>query len=275
MKLTRPGIAALACAAVAVAALVLLVQGRRESAQLGEELAEARRQMGELEQRAGALEAENAALRKQIEDEGLEPSAPIPAARPADAPRLEAVRELAALQTRHESLQQQFTSLQERFGELEGALEQLTASNRQLSAAETTLKDQLDSARRIVTATEAELKSKAGRVEQLEDSLRRVRDQASGADRRSGQISQSLRQIEDINRRREDTLSALQRRYRDVTDQLRALSLRLDTMRDNPTPLGATDLSRIVSAVQSAEEDLRTLTSLNTQARSAIDRLQQ
>lgn len=274
MKLTRTGIAALACAAVAASALVLLVQARRGSDQLGQELAEARRQMGEQEQRIGALETENAALRKQIEDEGLEPSAPKPAARPADAPRLEAVRELAALQTRHESLQQQFTSLQERFGELEGALEQLTAGNRQLSATETSLKDQLASARRLIAATEAELKSKAGRVEQLEASLRRVRDQASGADRRSEQISQSLRQIEDINRRREDTLSALQRRYRDVTDQLRALSLRLDTMRDNPTPLGSTDLSRIVSAVQSAEEDLRTLTSLNTQARSAIDRLQ-
>lgn len=274
MKFSRSILAALICATVAVAAVVLLVAARREAAESSALLESARTLAQDLQQRTSALASENQALRQQIEAEGLEPAAPLPAARPADPAKLEAIRELAALQTRHEALQLQVTSLQNRLAELEGSLEQINSENRRLSAAETSLKDQLDSTRRVVTATEAELKSKAGRVEQLEASLRRFRDQASGADRRASQITQSLQQLEDINRRREDTLNALQRRYRDVTDQLRSLALRLDTQRDNPVPLGATDLSRISSAVQSAEDDLRTLTSLNTQARSAIDRLQ-
>lgn len=193
--------------------------------------------------------------------------------RTGDGNRLEAVRELSALQTRHDALQQQFGALQNRMAEVEGALEKLTAENRRLSAAESSLNDQLESNKRVVAAMDAELKSKTVRVDQLEASLRRLRDQTSGAERRSGQITQGLRQLEEINRRREDTLNALQRRYRDVTDQLRSLALRLDTQRDSPAALGATDLSRIASAVQSAEEDLRQLTSLNTQARNVIERL--
>ena len=274
MKFSRSILAALICAAVAVAALVLLLAARREAAESSAALEAARAHAQNLEQQTSALAAENQTLRQQIEAEGLQPAAPPPATRPADPSKLEAVRELAALQSRHEALQLQVTGLQNRLAEMDGALERLNSENRRLGAAEASLKDQLDSTRRVVTATEAELKSKAGRVEQLEASLRRFRDQASGADRRTSQITQSLQQLEDINRRREDTLNALQRRYRDVTDQLRSLALRLDTQRDNPVPLGATDLSRISSAVQSAEDDLRTLTSLNTQARTAIDRLQ-
>jgi chromosome segregation ATPase len=274
MKFSRSVLAAFLCAAVAVAAVVLLLAARREAAESTAALESARAHAQNLEQQTSVLASENQTLRQQMEAEGLQPATPQPATRPADPGKLEAVRELAALQTRHEALQLQVTGLQNRLAELDGALERLNAENRRLSAAESSLKDQLDSTRRVVTATETELKSKTGRVEQLEASLRRIRDQASGADRRASQITQSLQQIEDINRRREDTLNALQRRYRDVTDQLRSLALRLDTQRDNPVPLGATDLSRISSAVQSAEDDLRTLTSLNTQARSAIDRLQ-
>ena len=274
MKFSRSILAALICATVAVAAIVLLLAARREASESSAALETARAHAQNLEQQTSALAAENQTLRQQIEAEGLQPAAPPPATRPADPSKLEAVRELAALQSRHEALQLQVTGLQNRLAEMDGALERLNSENRRLGAAEASLKDQLDSTRRVVTATEAELKSKAGRVEQLEASLRRFRDQASGADRRASQITQSLQQLEDINRRREDTLNALQRRYRDVTDQLRSLALRLDTQRDNPVPLGATDLSRISSAVQSAEDDLRTLTSLNTQARTAIDRLQ-
>jgi chromosome segregation ATPase len=244
------------------------------SADLARQLEEARQRIQTLESEASALHAGNEALRKQLEAEGLHPAAPPPPARTADPAKLEAVRELAAVQNRYEALQQQFAALQNRFAELEGTLEKLTGEKTRLEAAEASLRDQLGSTQRVVAAMEAELKSKNGRVEQLEASVRRLRDQASGADRRSSQIAQTLRQLEEINRRREDTLSAMQRRYRDVTDQLRSLALRVDTQRDSPGAMGLTDLSRITNAVQSAEEDLRLLTSLNTQARAAAERLQ-
>lgn len=275
MKFSRAGLFSLILALVAAGALGLLVLEQQRGAQTAAGLEDARRQLTLAESRIADLESTNQSLRAQLEAEGLEPKSAPPAARPTDSSKLETVRELAALQTRHETLQQQFSTLQTRLAEVEAALEKLTSDNRRLSASETSLRDQIDSNRRVITAMEAEIKSKAGRVEQLEDSVRRFRDQTSGADRRAAQITQALKQLEEINRRREDTLNALQRRYRDVTDQLRSLALRMDTQRDSPSALGTTDISRITSAVQSAEEDLRQLGGLNTQARTAIDRLTQ
>jgi chromosome segregation ATPase len=275
MKFTRSGVLAILFATGAAALLALLVLEQRHAAEIAAGWESAKQELRASEARLGEVEQENRSLRTQLEAEGLEPRVAAPVARPANVAKLETVRELAALQTRYEALQEQFVAVQNRLGELEGALEKLTNENRRLSGGESSLRDQLDSNRRVITAMEAELRSKAVRVDQLEESLRRVRDQASGTDRRSAQITQAVKQLEDINRRREDTLNALQRRYRDVTDQLRSLSLRMDTQRDSPDALGVTDISRITSAVQSAEEDLRTLVSLNTQARNAIDRLTQ
>lgn len=277
MKLTKAALAAFAFAVLAAVALFLLSGEKLVSENAARQMEDARRQTEILEQQVAVLQQDNESLRKQLEAEGLEPAAPKPATRPAESGKLEAVRELAALQTRYEALGKQFAELQNRFAEMEGTLEKLTGENRRAAAAETMLRDQLASTQRVVTAMEAEIKSKGARVEQLEASVRRFRDQVSGADRRASQISQVLQQLDDINRRREDTLNALQRRYRDVTDQLRSLALRLESQRDSPSSpssLGSTDLSRITNAVQSAEEDLRVLTSLNTQARAAAERLQ-
>lgn len=275
MKLSKTGVAAFAFAVLAAAALFLLSGEKMANLNIARQLDEARQRSQSLQDQIAGLQAENESLREQLKAEGLHPAAPAPAARPAESGKLEAVRELAAMQTRYEALQQQFTSLQNRFAELEGTLEKLTLESRRSASIESSLKDQLASTQRVVTAMEAELKSKTARVEQLEESVRRFRDQASGADRRASQIAQVLRQLDDINRRREDTLNAIHRRYREVTDQLRTLALRLDTQRDSPSTVGTTDISRITSAVQSAEEDLRLLTNLNTQARAATERLQQ
>lgn len=275
MKLSKTGAAAIAFAVLAAAALFLLAGEKKANLEIARQLGEARQQSQSLEAQLAGLRAEHLPPRDQTHAGGIQPAAPAPAARPAESGRLEAVRELAAAQSRHDALRQQFTDLQNRFAELEGTIEKLAKEGRRAAAAEASLKDQLASAQRVVAAMEAELKSKAVRADQLEESVRRFRDQASGADRRASQIVQVLRQLDEINRRREDTLNALQRRYRDVTDQLRALALRLDTQRDNPTTVGTTDISRITSAMQSAEEDLRVLTSLNTQARAAAERLQQ
>lgn len=276
MKLTKTGIAAFAFAALAAAALFLLAREKMANQDVARQLDEARQQSQSLEAQLATLRAGNESPQGQLKAEGAQPAAAsAKASRPAESAKLETVRELAAMQTRYESLQQRFADLQNRFAELEGTLEKLSKENRRSTAAEASLKDELASTRRVVTAMEAELKSKTARVEQLDESVRRARDQASGADRRASQVAQLLRQLEDINRRREDTMNSMQRRYREVTDQLSALALRLESQRDNPSTVGTSDISRIVSAVQSAEEDLRLLTSLNTQAKAAAGRLQQ
>ncbi|MGC4048579.1 MAG: hypothetical protein QM757_03495 [Paludibaculum sp.] len=70
-------------------------------------------------------------------------------------------------------------------------------------------------------------------------------------------------------------MNSLQRRYRELTDQLRALAVRLEhSERDSPVT-AAPDISRIQTTVQSAEDDLRQLLSLNTQAQSLTQKLGQ
>lgn len=273
MKLTQHAIFTILLAAALIAAGGLVFRGNHERTRLAAELEQSSKARASAELLAGSLHDENETLRKQLEAEGLQPAAPRTAARLVDPARLEAVKELAQLQARYAALQTSLKDLQNRTAELEGTLDRLTSENKRLASAEADLKDQVASTQRVVQAMEPELKTKADRVTQLETSLRKYQDEANGADRRLSQISAALREIEDINRRRETAINSIQRRYRDVSDQLRALALRLDTQRDNATPVAATDLSRISSAVQGAEDDLRQLASLNTQAQRAAARL--
>jgi hypothetical protein len=60
-----------------------------------------------------------------------------------------------------------------------------------------------------------------------------------------------------------------------LTDAYRALALRLDTQRDSQTPMQITsgEVSRITSAVQSAEDELRQLSTLNAESLRLTQRL--
>jgi hypothetical protein len=124
---------------------------------------------------------------------------------------------------------------------------------------------------------EAELKTKTDRVGSIESELRRARDANSAETRRNSQIAAILSSFDEINRRRENTLTSLQRRYRDLTDAYRALALRLDTQRDSQTPVQITsgEVSRMTTTVQSAEDELRQLNTLNAEAQRLTRRLQQ
>jgi len=151
-------------------------------------------------------------------------------------------------------------------------MERASAENRRLEAAEAALREELENTRRIVQAMEAEIRAKNERLAQMETTLRRTREELSALAQRNASTSQLLNELSDINRRRENTVTSLQRRYRDITDQLRALAVRLDTQRDNPAA-AVGDLSRIQTAVQSAEEDLRQLNVLNSQSQQLMQRL--
>ncbi len=273
MKLTPHAILTLLLAAALAASGLLLVRSNTERTRLAAELDQSAKTRAAAEDQIAAVHSENDTLRKQLEAEGLQPAAPRTSVRTVDPARLEAVKELAQLQNRYAALQSSLKDVQNRTAELEGTIERLNTENKRLTSAEADLKDQLASTQRVVQAMEPELKTKADRITQLEASLRKFQDEASGADRRQSQIAAVIRELEDINRRRENAINSIQRRYRDVSDQLRSLALRLDTQRETATPVGATDLSRISTAVQGAEDDLRQLATLNTQAQRATARL--
>ena len=94
------------------------------------------------------------------------------------------------------------------------------------------------------------------------------------ASQKSTQAASLANELLDINRRRENVITSLQRRYREMTDVLRALTVRLDTQRDSVATV-APDISRMQSTAQSAEDDLRQLASLNTQAQRIAQKLGQ
>ncbi|MGJ5815911.1 hypothetical protein [Paludibaculum fermentans] len=239
--------------------------------------------LGELEKsneaaagKAAALTKENDTLRAQLAERGIEPAA---AAAPAhksegEGRRLDAIRELAQVQARLSAATASNAELQNRIRDLESTRETLTLENKKLSASESGVREDFESTRRVVQAMEAELKTKNDRLSQLETNLRHSREELTALQKKSGTSGDTANSLLEVNRRRETVLNSLQRRYRELTDQLRALAVRLDTQRDSPVT-AAPDISRIQTTVQSAEDDLRQLLSLNTQAQSLTQKLGQ
>jgi chromosome segregation ATPase len=119
---------------------------------------------------------------------------------------------------------------------------------------------------RISDALETELKFKAQRLTQVEQSEKLLQEKLAKADQASRRAVVGTRDLEDLNRRREASLTTLERRYREVTDLYRSFSLNLQTRESSSQGMQAGDLSRIQTALQQAEEELRQLRSLNVRA---------
>jgi DNA repair exonuclease SbcCD ATPase subunit len=238
------------------------------------QIAELKKGLATRDAQSTVLQADLATLRRQLAEKGIEPAvAPRPSGAPvSEAQRLEAIRELSQTQSRLSAATASLSELQNRISELESSIDRLNADNKRLSASEANLKEDLDNTQRLVAALESEVKAKNERLSQLDSTLRKARDEMAALAQKSTQSTPLLTELADINRRRENTLTAIQRRYREVTDQLRALAVRLDTQRDNPAP-AVGDISRIQTAVQSAEDDMRQLNTLNARAQRISQQL--
>ena len=88
-------------------------------------------------------------------------------------------------------------------------------------------------------------------------------------------VAHIITNLQDLESRREVYLTSILRRYRDITDEFRAMSGMLDTNRDgNSTACSGAVLSRIQSAVNSAEDDLRQVNELNARTQKLEKQLQ-
>ncbi len=186
----------------------------------------------------------------------------------ANAARLEATRMVGKLEEGVTAANSKAISLEARNGELEIGMEKLNAENQRLLASEADLKERLSGTNRIVEAMQVEMKGRTERLTQLDIENRTLREENRKLSERSAQASGVTRDLDDINRRRDALLNQIQRRYRDLTDQFRMLAGRSDR---EGIGSGGGDLSRLQHAVSLAEEDLRQLDALNSQA----NRLQQ
>lgn len=273
---TRIVLLAVLPAAAAAAALTFYAVSRQNRTVLEERDRGHRAEIARLRELSESAQAQIETLRRELELAGVPlPASPaVKAQKPSDAEHLEAVRQLALVQRQVADLTAANRELQSRAVDLQSAVDKLSAENRKLTAETDDLRDSMERTRRVVAATEAELKTKTERLVQLETALARTREENAGATAQLRSISGLLRDFEDLNRRRENTLTSLQRRYRELTDLYRSTLLAIEQQRDNPAIRQLPDASRIQSTVLAAEDDLRQIASLNTQAQRLAQRLQ-
>lgn len=134
-----------------------------------------------------------------------------------------------------------------------------------MRAGETELREQLAVAQQDGDAAKAAAGSRQAAFRDLDTANQQLRRQLSEATQGNGRRKQAGIELDEIGRRRESYLNNILGRYREATELFRAMSLRLDNPRDAGSPL-SNDLSRIQQAIQLADEDLRQLRALNSQA---------
>jgi chromosome segregation ATPase len=182
-----------------------------------------------------------------------------------DAARQELIKLVDAKQRQLDAAGAAIQDLQHKMAQMDAEVSRLKEEGAAMQTAEKDLRERLDSASKLAEVLQAEMKSRDARLAQLQgsnkDLLRRSEDSARKLDR----LMTLWEEVNDLNRRRDTYLTSILRRYREVSDFYRTLALRVDSPREGTTPVNA-DLSRLQNAITLADEDLRQLRSLNTQA---------
>lgn len=205
------------------------------------------------------------------EQEPEEPEAPAPGKLIANTspstPPTEYIRIIAETQAALEAARKELSSARNDIAALQARAAEEQEQRDKLSAELAELNEALASTKRVVAATQTELKAKNDRLVRLETSEKLVREAAGKAELESAKTLRAAQELEDLNRRREVLLNSMVRRYREVTDQYRTLSLRVQSRADQlGLDPGAGELSRIQTSVQQAEEEFRQLNGLSAQA---------
>lgn len=219
----------------------------------------------QLRDRSQRIEREAAALREALVKAG---QAVPPATRPfverAPPSPASETSELEGLRSALAETRDVVEARTARILQVEEALAKAEEENGRVSTALRERDERLASLDRLVQALQAELKTKEARIAQMEIVNRRVEDRDRMAAAEAERINRLRRDLEEIHRRQETHLLNMLRRFREVTDQYRAVAARSVNDRDGVAP--PLDLSRIQTAIASAEDDLRQVQQLGAQA---------
>jgi predicted nucleic acid-binding Zn-ribbon protein len=137
------------------------------------------------------------------------------------------------------------------------------------------LQSQLDALKQELESAQAESQASRQRLAALETDNAKLKSDNNAASARAAEFARLVAQLQDLDSRRESYLTSIMRRYREITSQFRAMSGMLGSSRDSnsASPFSDAALTRIQSAVSSADDDLRQLTELNAQARQLEKKL--
>jgi chromosome segregation ATPase len=137
------------------------------------------------------------------------------------------------------------------------------------------LQSQLDALKQELQSAQAESQASRQRLATLEADNAKLKSDNNAASARAAEFARLVAQLQDLDSRREAYLTSIMRRYREITSQFQAMSGMLGSSRDanSASPFSDAALTRIQSAVSSADDDLRQLTELNAQARQLEKKL--
>jgi len=128
-------------------------------------------------------------------------------------------------------------------------------------------KAQLDDLQKKLDAVQAESDIIHQRLAVVEADNAQMKTDSTASAARAADVARIIASLQDMDRRREVYLTSILRRYRDITGEFRAMTGMLDTGHDpNSGACGGAALSRIQSAVTSAEDDLRQVSELDARS---------
>ncbi len=134
---------------------------------------------------------------------------------------------------------------------------------------------QLEDLQKKLDAAVAESDIAHQRVAALEADNAKFKTDTAAASARATDVAHIIASLQDLESRREVYITSILRRYRDITDEFRAMSGMLDSNRDaSSNACSGAVLSRIQSAVNSAEDDLRQVNELNARTSKLEKQLQ-
>ncbi|HEU0120965.1 MAG TPA: hypothetical protein VFQ91_10615 [Bryobacteraceae bacterium] len=173
------------------------------------------------------------------------------------------IRTIDELREQITSLGKDLSAAKDELARAEARITAEVAEQKKGKAEADDLREDALAARRVSDALQAELKAKSERLVKAEASENLMKERLRTAEESSTKVSASAKELEDLNRRREAYLTTLLRRYREVSDLYRNFALNAQTRESPAAGLQAGDLSRIQSAMQQAEDDLRQMQALS------------
>ena len=176
-------------------------------------------------------------------------------------------REIQQLRDNLSQAHRDVARLETQVSDLEAENRRLAADSQRLAGAAEDLKVNLAEANRIVASLRTEMQVNQDRVTQLVSENSRLLQDNTAGKQSAGELHKVATDLEEIFRRRQMYLNNILRRYKEVTEQYRSLSGVMDSRRDREAvPVSSAEISRIQNAISMAEEDLKQISALNTQA---------
>lgn len=156
--------------------------------------------------------------------------------------------------------------LRAKYAELEQRITAVQEQDKQLRDTEAGLRQKIDANTEQIVELQQSARQKDTRLGEQDAALKSLRAAGEQQARSLQRVRSLSEDLEDLARRREVYMANILGRYREATDSLRTLGLQLEN-RTEEAPIGRTDISRIQSALSSADEDMRQLRALSTRSR--------